>query len=101
MGKESDQLPSDQSQALLPGPRDKLWPPGSRLKVYFTNELPASPKIKYGKNFIITTQIIDWMNEWHTEGSSVPTFEETGTSVGSDVRVKFIDEGKLSGLVYW
>ena len=97
MGKDSDQLPSHQTQALLPVPRDQLWPSNSRLKVYFKNEVPA---IRYGKNFITTTQIIGWMNEWHTEGSSVPTFEEAKTSGMSDVRVIFIDEGILSGLAF-
>ena len=33
------------------------------------------------------------MNEWHTEGSSVPTFTEVKKLEECDVRVEFISEG--------
>ena len=70
---------------------DKLWLPGSVLKVYFMGDVPP---VRYDGDCIIRDKIIGWMNEWSGNKSPrfVPKFEITTEIEKSDVRVDFIGE---------
>lgn len=68
---------------------DKLWPPGKVLRVYFMGGIP---EVKYDHDWITTDKIIEWMNEWSDDKSSVPKFKKTEGKNGSNVRVNFIGE---------
>ena len=82
---------SEEVVALNPSTDDKLWPPGSVLKVYFMGKVP---RVEYDDEWITKSKIIEWMNEWSggKSPSSVPKFEITAEIDKSHVRVDFIGE---------